>query len=636
MLIPRCDQSGFSLVETLAALLVFGLVTVGILPLMLSSMRASNLNRTATVAKNLVVEATERARGLPFHREISQGTPPVPKKVDLLDMYFPRGFGGAGADGTLAANVFTVVCTSSSTQPACPKYTRSDGSVQSALPAGYTLTFRAEFVQAAAGAGGVETYSQATVPNTYYWQGAASAPGPVCGACSSAPPTEMLRLTVTASWNVGALGDRTFSTTSILGNRRFSGLRLRGAATLDSLLTMTTGFDSAGEGESSLVLTAGAAESDVEVRAVTRARYSGSAVRLLLKDNEEPLLPDVDSSGASSAQEAPSDFNLVSAATADALVSQRTDIGAFGGADDSRIGTVQGSVAVDLPRARGTAEIFGGDGDSPLGLLWVTNQIEPASNPLRIFSASRVVWLETLGATGFTSTTDSTTTATAPAASRTVSNVATGRFGNLRLFPTDFIPIDAAQPAGARGGPVIEIRNFFSEVACRATANPATPATTAASATWSATLRVWTETADNDGRTSGSYSSVSLNQNNAAAALTAIGNPMVYEDPDVGGRSPQQLGLVPNDIFLFPVQRSYDLDGDGVAETTYNHPGYLALDGWSARAGTVDVDADRRTVTAALDGALRVASSPLNPAIPASTISVLMGTLNCESVDLRP
>lgn len=644
MLIPRRDEAGFSLAETLAALLVFGIVTVGILPLMLSTMRASNLNRTATVAKNLVVEATERARGLPFRREVS-GSTGLPKKVDLLDLYFPRGFGGSGTDGVYGANTFTVACTSASTGAACPKYTSSDGSVRSAIPAGYMVTFAAQFVQAIAGAGGVETYSAVNVPVSpnpqYYWQGNAAGPGTQCASCTSSPPSELLRLTITASWNVGALGDRDYSTTSILGNRRFSGLRVRGNATVTSLLEMSTGFNSPTQGDSSLSITAGSAESDVEVRSVTRGRYSGSSARLLLQDNTEPVVPNVDVSAASAAREAPPDFSLVSAASADAVMAQRADLGAVGGADDSRIRDVSGSVAVDLPRATGTAELLGGDGDSPLGLLWMTSRIDPAvpaNNPLRIFDASRVVWVETLGAAGFSSTVNSSTTATSPASLRAVSNIASGAIGNLRLFPTDFVPIVAAEPAGAKGGPVIEIQNFRAEVACRATANPATLQAVAASGTWSASLRLWRETAENDGQTAGAYATpVSLDQSNASSALTAIGNPMVYEEPDVGGSSPQQLGRVPNDIFLFPVTRTYDLDGDGTQETSFLHPGYLSqAGGWGANAATVEADTNRRRVSAALDGALRVSSSSLNPTVPSSTVSLTLGTMNCESLDLRP
>lgn len=639
----RRDDAAFTLVETLAAMLVFGVVTVGILPLMLSTMRASNLNRTSTVAKNLVVEATERARGLPFRREVSSGTPPVPKKVDLLDLYFPRAFGGSGADGSYASNTFTVICTSTSTAGACPKYTSSDGSVRSALPAGYTLTFTAQFVQASSGAGGVETYSVVSVPVApdplYYWQGNATGPGAQCATCTSGPPSELLRLRVTASWDLGALGNRTYSTTSILGNRRFSGLRLRGNASVTSLLEMTTGFNSATQGDSSLSVTAGSAESDMEVRSVTRARYGGSSARLLLRDSTEPLVPDVDIPAASAAREAPPDFSLASAATSDAVTAQRLDLGAVAGADDSAIRDVSGSVAVDLPRAAGTGELLGGDGDSALGLLWVAGSIDsnPVNNPLRIFSASRVAWVESLGSVGFSSTVDSATTATSPANLRAVSNIASGEVGNLRLFPTDFIPIDGSQPTGTKGGPVIEIQNFLAEVTCRATADIATPATTAASGTWSATLRLWRETAENDGQTAGGYITRSLDPSNAASTLTAIGNPMIYEEPDLGGLSPQQQGRAPADVFLFPTTRTYDLDGDGVEETSVPHAGYLSeAGGWGANSATVSVDTDRRTVSSALDGALRISSSPLNPQVPSSSLSLILGTMNCESLDLRP
>lgn len=639
MLTRPHTQRGFTLIETMAALLIFSLVTLGIVPLMLSSIRGSNLSRTATVAKNLVVEATERARGLPFRREVS-GADGNPKRVDLLDLYFPRGFGGTRADGTYAANVFTVTCNSTSTIAACPKHSASDGTIQSAIPAGYSLTFTAEFVQPVAGVDG-ETYSTTTVPSTYYWQSGAAGPDPVCSTCSSEPPAELLRLRITASWTAAGLGNRSFSSTSILGNRRFAGLRIRGAASVEELVQMSTGFDSATEGDSSLVVAAGSAESDMEVRAVTRARYTGSAARLMLRDTEAPLVAEVDVEGASYAAESPPDFNVAVADPESAVSVSRSDLGAspVGGADTSEIRNAHGSVAIDLPEAGGTTDIAGSD---PLGLLWLTTDLDtitPGNNPLRILDATRVAWLEALDGTSLTTVVDSTSTPTTTTP-REVANVASGGFGNLRLFPTDFIPIDEDDEddddEDEAGGPVIEIQDFTAEVSCRATANDTTLEEDAASATWSATLRVWTD--PEDGATSGGYTTpVTLDDSNAATVLTGIGNPLVFEEPNdpESGLPPEAQGRVPQDIFLFPETRSYDLDGDPNTDpTTVTHPGYLSS--WTGIAGSVTADADRRVITAALDGAFRLESEPLNPSVPLSSVSVKLATLNCESVDLRP
>lgn len=644
MLRRRTDEGGFTLIETLAALLVFGLVTVGIIPLMLASIRGSHYSRTATVAKNLVVEAIERARGLPFHRDVS-GTDGNPKRVDLLDLYFPRGWGAVDTDGTYSANVFTITCDSTSVlSPACPKSTASDGTIQSAIPPGYSLTFTAEFVTAVAGAGGEETYTTATVDNNYYWQGSASAPGPVCPnlPCESTPESELLRLTVTANWTVGGVGPRSFSTTSILGNRRFSGLLIRGSATIDNLIEMSTGLSSA-EGESTLVVTAGTSESDMEVRAVTRARYSGAAARLQLRDITPTLVPVVDLEGASFAGEAPTDFDLASADSENAIRAFRVDLGTVAGADDSTITNATGSVAIDLPTSGGTINLNGGDGDSPEGLLWLTTQVDPLNNPLRVFDLTRVAWLEELGGTELTSSVASSSTATTTTP-RAIENVASGSFGNLRLIPTDFIPINETAPDGPKGGPVVEVRDFTAEVSCAATTDAATSAADAASVSWSATLRIWTEA---NGPTPGGYTTVlNLTQSNATTLLGGLGNPMVYEDTtSVEGLLNRPEGSE-GDIHLFPETHVHavvgDTDGDGDEDeddpdtVTHNHLGYLEPSTLRANAGSTDADADRRVVTASLDGALSLETSSLNPAIPQSGVLVDLGRMHCESVDLRP
>ena len=59
-------QLGLTLVETMAALLVFALVTLGTFPLLASALRGGNLSRSGTVGKNLAQEALERIRGLPY------------------------------------------------------------------------------------------------------------------------------------------------------------------------------------------------------------------------------------------------------------------------------------------------------------------------------------------------------------------------------------------------------------------------------------------------------------------------------------------------------------------------------------------------------------------------------------------
>ncbi|HEX2196941.1 MAG TPA: type II secretion system protein, partial [Actinomycetota bacterium] len=59
----RRREGGFTLVETLAAMMIFSLVTLGTTPLLLSSIRGATLSGSFTVGKNLASEAMERVRG---------------------------------------------------------------------------------------------------------------------------------------------------------------------------------------------------------------------------------------------------------------------------------------------------------------------------------------------------------------------------------------------------------------------------------------------------------------------------------------------------------------------------------------------------------------------------------------------
>lgn len=76
-------DEGFSLVEVLVALLIFGIVAVTALGLLLSALTASNSARLHGVAKNLGQERLEGMRNLPFHIAATVSTAP-----DLLDTYY--------------------------------------------------------------------------------------------------------------------------------------------------------------------------------------------------------------------------------------------------------------------------------------------------------------------------------------------------------------------------------------------------------------------------------------------------------------------------------------------------------------------------------------------------------------------
>jgi hypothetical protein len=449
-----------------------------------------------------------------------------------------------------------------------------------------------------------------------------------------------MRLTIEADWNVGASGDRSFNMTSIFGDRRFSGLRVDGNAAVDHVVEFETGFDVAGQ-QSTLTATAGSAETEIEVRAVTRARYSGRAARLLLIDGTDPLAPDVDVTGAVFDAEAPPDVNQPNppspAISGPVNVTHFDTAAAVAGADGSDITDVQAGVAIDLPQARGTIEVAESLGGT--GLMWIDNQGPQApGNPLQIAEVGRVAWVDEDGGTGIDSVADSFTNPTD--ATRTVSGTATAAAGLVGMIPVTFIPGD---------GPVIQVTDLEAEAACEATADTSDDV---ADASWSLQLEYWVEDAGNDGLTEGAYSSLALTDDPSThdqlATLFAT-PPVVWEEPDdlVLG-SPENQGRPPEDIYLFPVSRDYtfvdvaDRNGNGdVTETitvTHQHRGYLA--DWGAGVVVEETDdaaapAGGRNSVARVDRAFSLTTQPLDPTNALTAISASMGSVNCQTRDLR-
>jgi prepilin-type N-terminal cleavage/methylation domain-containing protein len=85
------DDSGFTLVEMVAAMAVFALAAGFLLAVLVAGIRTAGFSRDRNVAKELVRERLEEMRRLPYHIQHGDGTECVPKvKLDLLDIYFPN------------------------------------------------------------------------------------------------------------------------------------------------------------------------------------------------------------------------------------------------------------------------------------------------------------------------------------------------------------------------------------------------------------------------------------------------------------------------------------------------------------------------------------------------------------------
>lgn len=585
------SEEGFTLIEVMAALTVFTIMTLGIVPLLLTSIRGGALSRSFTVGKNVALQATERARGLPYfvdyatQKGYTSNVAPF-RKVDVLDMYFP-------AD--VAGDVFTTTCTTSgSSEPACPRN----------LPAGYSVEFSARFVKPVA-SGAQETYSLVPVPATYSWN-----PDPYSN--QDFPPAQLLELTVKSSWTFGGKA-RSFEVASLIGDREFGEVTVRGIAKIDYLINVQTRYTDATGAKSQLIANGGTAESRIETKTASTADQGVQSAEIeLLEVPSDPAVTPAELasiSGASSFHHAAPDA-IPSGASQSAQ-----SIPTTAGIDGTRTSNLKVAVANELPTSTGTF-VF----DAPAGterLLWVNGQVAvDNATSLRLDNSQDLVSFRPRPGQTATGTTSAVTTSPA-SVSRKIETTAEAAFGRLRILPTLATSLIGG-PIGdgsTTESAVVVIDDFSSSVACKATGTTSGGNATSGSKSWSATLYYWSDSNPADNIPFGSYQTINLSSANASDPLQPFGpsgqNPLVYD------------GLKPaDDIYLFRQT------GPG------GNKGYLQS--WSSGLGqTAAIDATGKTVKASIQEAIRVVTAPTNPAEADSSLSLSIGKLSCDSLDAR-
>ncbi|HEX2049136.1 MAG TPA: type II secretion system protein [Actinomycetota bacterium] len=573
------DERGFTLVETLASMLVFSIVTIGIIPLVMSSMRASTLGRSRTVGKDVASQSMERMRGLPYFISYASQN----RRVDVLDLYYPQ---------YVAAGVYTTTCTTATTaQPWCPKD----------LPQGYSVTFDARFVSPDDGG----SYTPATVPTTYVWNSTSG---------NDVPPSDLVEMAITSRWTTNGVA-RSYQLKTLLGDRKFAGVNVSARASIDYGIQLETSFvDPVTAVPSELLVVAGRGESRVGSRVLATAhqRVEAADVRLVrAPTGTETEAQEIGSlRGATSVVDAPPDATPLGA-TATGATLTHTGLSTpqpVAGINNTQTSSLRAAVAGELPAARGSFLFESGSG--PLDVWMGAQAVFGDATPLHLFddgATRRIVSARPRGGDATSGTTSVETFALSSGA-RGVASSATVDVHDVRVLPTTFI----TGSSGERS--VVVIEDFAATASCKSTANVTTPT---ASATWTATLRYWRDTTDN-GILDGGYSPLlSLSGASAtdqldamydAAAADPASNPLVYDGATAA-----------EDVYLFDI-------GD--------RNGYL--DGWSSLAGVTGTASASGTETSAVvGGALRINTVALDPSVPESSVSISLGKLACEAVDRR-
>jgi type II secretory pathway pseudopilin PulG len=572
-----------TLVEVIAALFVFSLVAMGIFPLIASSIRGANVSRSYTVGKNLGVKAMERIRGLPYSLN-QAGT------LDVLDMYIPNA-----AAPNYSAGVYTTTCTPTSSNPACPRD----------IPNGYSIDFKAAFVPFGGGAPIVVSTSEY----------------PSSNVTKDLLPSQMLDISVVTKWTFPGTQEQ-FTLRTLVGDRKFGGLKLNGTGSVDYGVQVLASYNSGTELRD-LTAMGGVAQSNISMRASSRAEQIVRAGILRVVDGTDPSAPNVDSfEGASALLAAPPDAAPGDVSGEDGDVDLPL-IGDVARIDDTTAGIpnapLPGDLRVsrlnDLPLAQGGFGYQVDDGGGERN-LWVDIPIAERPGPLQLRSDRNVFSIKATEDPDATLTGySSAATGAVGAADRGVRTAAHVEFVDLRLFPTSF----------ATGG-VVQVDDFVADVSCNSTANGATASATRS---WSATLR-WYEDALDD------YHEEVI----GSSSTSDVFAPLVTNPPLVGRGSPPDLtGASPNDTYLYPISHDHEVVVEDETITIHHdHPGYLAPGTeMLENLGAGSVSGDGRVTEASIENAITLETVPV-PATPpyaAAPITVSIGALHCNATDNR-
>jgi prepilin-type N-terminal cleavage/methylation domain-containing protein len=571
-------QRGFTLIEVMAALVVFSLMTLGIVPLLLSSLKGSELSQSYAIGKNLAVEAMERVRGLPYY--VKFDTQPDGRPIDLLDLYYPS---------RQTSGTFVTTCDETTVAaPACPKR----------VPEGYSIVFNATFVKPG-GTAGAQTYTPivADVPIAYAWNSA-----------DDLPASQILEMVITVEWLRGGETKQSQLKT-LLSDRKFGNVTIRGNSKVDYGLEVQTGYIDPTGASSLMTATTGHSESLVESKTTTTANETVRSAELrLVEVPADPSTVGADialTEGAKAIYHAPpnsspSDTSLVSNVLTHPNLDPPTNIA---GIDMTRAENVDVGVTNELPLANGSFAL--GNPGVASDDLWVAPQVSTERADLLKLNTTRPLFFIHPGATDAMTGSTAAVATDIAGADRKVETTSGVSLSDLRMLPTTFIGGDAE-------GAVVVIDNFEASVSCKSSGDPVSAG---ASATWSATLRYWQDTTNTVvGVPNGAYVTETLSGADGVDRLAEIraDNPLVHD------------GLTPlQDVYLFE---------DSVA----NKVGYLSDWGslFDISSTGATEDALGETTTAAVDGALNINAAPTGTTAE-SGLKVNLGKLSCEAVDGR-
>lgn len=622
MIRGRPGERGLTLVETLASITIFALITLGVSPLLISSIRGSALSRSYTVGKDLALEAMERARGLPFYVAFQAQQ----KKVDVLDLYLPcadptlsiTACAGEGVRAYAAATgTFTITCASTDTGPTC------------ALPlvSGYSLRYEARFVRE-------DGITAEPPPSTYKRD-----PSTTEGALDT-PPTSLLELKITASWTLRGT-QKSFSLQSLLGDRKFGSVKMSAVAKINFGVQALTSFvHTFGDARTSdLRAIAGQAESRLESRLVSNAdqRVRAAEISLVRRaidadPNSAALTPGgTPILGAVAEFRAPPNqtpATITNPAATSSITLEHPNLALNKEVAHLKTTSASGvdvKVVNELPSSTG-AFTFGG-GLSPLGFFWVNNQTDAAQNALLRLDLTRKVFSLKRENEAIVPVTGQTS----------VSSAALGGGRFVRARAETFVNMIRAMPVNYLSGAederhIVLIKNFTASVDCTSVGTPASTQV----GDWTASLKIWWDPTNN-GVPEIATKFITINSATAAGGKTTLGAVLQADFDPANPTDPTRVSLNEG---TGPAATANPLIFDGALPTDDVYlfseglkNGYLTS--FTLKQLVTSEGAGGDLGTASVDGAIQLATVPTNPLLPESGLNVAIGSLSCEALDAR-
>ncbi|HEX2295512.1 MAG TPA: type II secretion system protein [Actinomycetota bacterium] len=584
-------EGGFTLIETLAALMIFSLVTLGTTPLLLSSIRGASLSGSFTVGKNLTSQAMERVRGFPFFESVKNLT--NPPRRDVLDLYFPDRVAGASGSGFTGGDTYVTLCTSTSKLPAgsgsqaCPPR----------VPPGFTVRYDAQFVNPgpAPAPGAQQTFVVQPPGANYNWSTTAT----------ESPPARLLSIKVTTSWNQGSRA-RSFSLSSLVGVRHLTDEQFRAHGKVGSVaLTRTSYVDGQGR-MSNLSVNGGESESSLSSRALAEADQEVRGARATLvrqeyvdgSGNVVPAVTLQDTAAAAAVLHAPPN-PVISTVSGGNFTMSHPEIPslpiAFVGNTSVMETGAATEVVNELPRAVGNLR-YTSTGNVPT--MWVNNQADVgASTELMLSPLANegMVTFVRSGSNRMRADTSAQAYSLTSSGGGYVESKANASFYEMRLFPTTFVT--STERA------VLKITNFNASFTCKAVASTGTATATGS---WTAELRYWHVPATGPP----GYKFVPIGGSTAGGSpLTFTENPLVYDNP---------VGTA-NDLYLF-------------RDDALGRKGYLL------EMTTTPTPASTNTggsTSVSMDHAIEIITAPTKPGVGETALNITIGNLSCGAVDNR-